>query len=147
MENVTEYISLDLISPISYDITINLSSLKENNPNKVLGIVIYEFEVLKSTKIIELNVRDIIIKKTELIGFDFKVDFEYNDKEAVIFTFPSELPEGKLKLKIEFEGKFSDTLMGQYVTNYRDSNGDAKKLVVIQHESCFARQVCRFIVF
>jgi aminopeptidase N len=75
------------------------------------------------------------------------IDFD-KEKDLLKFSFTEPLtPSNSLKLKIEFDGNFSSSLMGHYLSKYRDLNGDWKTLTMTQFESCFCRTVSVAIFF
>jgi aminopeptidase N len=148
MEEERECISLEYIVPVSYDITMNISKMYDSESTLAWGTVIYEFSVQKSTNVIELNVRGVNVKLVELLGVNPivpTITFD-EEKEVVKFSFTELLPvSNSLKLKIEFESNFCSSLTGQYLSKYRDLEGNPKTIVVTQFESCFCR--CVYIFF
>ena len=140
-------ISLDKIKPLSYTLTLDVSSMtiQDSNTTPVYGDEIYEFSVLKETNTLELNADELRIQSLTLLNQD-PVAYaptwsEDTVNNVLTITFPNSLPlSDSLKLHIIYEFNFSQSLSGLYTSKYRDSNKTPKRMVATQFEACSARK-------
>lgn len=106
------------------------------------GFETIDLELLKPTKKITLHSKELNIKTAEIKIKKDKVfaNISYNEKlETATFTFPKNIPTGKFKLTLVFEGILNDKMRGFYKSSYLD-NGEKKHLATTQFEATDARR-------
>lgn len=125
------------VRPINYDI------LFEVNLKKCVftGKETIDVELGKTTSTIILNAHDLKIEKAELIhgGKSFKAKIRMdNEKERLFLDFHKKF-KGNVKLRVDFNGKMTDSLLGFYRSKYKAGNSE-KYIATTQFEAPYARR-------
>ncbi len=128
------------VTPSHYAIALFPDLEKETfQGDETIDILIKE-----ETKSIVLNSIELDIDKAHLeLGSGTKLEAivtYHQDSETVAIDFEESINIGPAKLYIKFRGILNDQLHGFYISNYEDSNGQAKKMAVTQFEATDARR-------
>jgi puromycin-sensitive aminopeptidase len=122
------------VVPKKYHIALNID-LKEH---KFSGNETIEVLVNQSTDRIVLNACNLEVKKALFNDVEATITLE-EQKEVVIFTFPSLLNLGPGKLYVEFGAALENSMKGLYLSKYV-YNGETKYLATTQFEPTDARR-------
>lgn len=122
------------VIPIKYNIEIqpDFKDLTFSGKEEI------EIEILKDTKEITLNAKDINITKCDLSQNALK-EIKYDKKyETATFYFKDKIKKGKILLKIEYNAKVSTGLAGFYKSTYKN-NGKEEVMLTTHFEATDAR--------
>ncbi len=102
------------------------------------GLETITLSILKPTKTLTLHSKEIEVE-TAGVGESF-AKVSYNQKsETVTFTFPKNIPKGKIKLTIVFKGTLNDKMRGFYKSCY-SVDGKECHMATTQFEATDARR-------
>ena len=130
---------LDIISPVSYDITLRPDMRQFTFTGEETVI----FFVKKPTNDIVLHAKNLIITQAVLLldGKEHEAEIVYNKKDmTVVFHFAEKLAKGEQKIHITFSGIIGEQLKGWYKSAYA-VNGEKRHMATTQFEEIGARQV------
>ncbi len=106
------------------------------------GSVIIELEVLKPTRRIVLNARELEITKALLLyGENHSLKPIVDEKQQTVhFDLPSELKPGRCELALEYKGRINKQPQGLYQDRYQTPSGE-KVMLATQMEPVDARRM------
>jgi len=126
------------IRPVSYDLelTPNLTTLE------VKGIIKLIFKVTEETNFILFHMVGInITSKTINEKLRVKRLLYFTDREQVYLETDKPMKPGKtFSVRLKFEYKLSQSLEGFYLSTYKDSNGQERRLATTHFEPTYARR-------
>ncbi|KAI1297726.1 hypothetical protein EDD11_007006 [Mortierella claussenii] len=107
------------------------------------GEVAIKVHVHEATPVIKVNSKKLKITKADVrIGEETHkaIDIKVAEDQVATFTFSVDIPVGHAILEIDFEGEHNDHMNGFYRSQYKDTEGRTKHMLVTQFEACDARQ-------
>ena len=101
-------------------------------------------EVLEPTREIVLNADEITVRSASLTladGSTLAPEVRFDaDEETMTLDFGREVPAGRAKLSIQFDGELNDRLHGFYRSQYTGADGQRHYLATTQFEATDARR-------
>ncbi|OJJ44851.1 hypothetical protein ASPZODRAFT_134244 [Penicilliopsis zonata CBS 506.65] len=143
----------DAVKPLHYG--VSLFDLQLGGSWGYKGIVKVDAKVVRPTREIVLNAKEIEIQKAEVLSKDGSklaesTSIAYDkESERVSFQFPQEIASPDVVLSIEFTGTMNNAMVGFYRSKYKPTGspsadtpkeGDFHYMLSTQFESCDARR-------
>jgi puromycin-sensitive aminopeptidase len=102
------------------------------------GVETISLEILKPTKTLTLHSKELEIMTASISGVFGKISYDVKSETAT-FTFPKNIPMGKVKLTLVFKGILNDKMRGFYKSSYV-FEGKVHHIATTQLEATDARR-------
>ncbi|KAL5292090.1 ENPEP.2 family protein [Megaselia abdita] len=129
------------VKPTVYDLYID----PDVTTGKFSGYNVISLNIIESTKTITLHSHLLTITKVKVLDGETEIPstFELEKvREFLIVDANAELAvsENRYKLRVEFNGKMDDKIIGLYSSSYLKPDGSKKTIATSKFEPTFARQ-------